>query len=189
MIKRIAGLGFKLALVCAVAAFGLSYTYCLTRERIAYQIWISQIMAAREVMPEVRENEDFEEQIEMAEEVRKKVPGLDKIFAGYRDGKLVGYAVQTLPRGYGGPVKLMVGIKDGVTTEISVVEHKETPGLGSNIEDPKWNRQFRNRKLNDPLKINKDIDSISGATISSKAVARGVKSALEANEFFSEWKQ
>lgn len=182
MIRKIANLGLRLSLVCALAAFGLSFTYSVTRERIAQQIWESQIKAARAVLPEVETNEDFTEREDIAARIREDVRSVDKIFEGFKNGELVGYAVQMLPRGYGGPITLMVGLSlEGVVTDISIVDHKETPGLGSYIENPAWSGQFRGKTAGDQLKVNKDIDSVSGATISSKAVTRGVKEALGAH--------
>jgi Na+-translocating ferredoxin:NAD+ oxidoreductase subunit G len=180
MMKKVLFLGLTLAVISAIAAFSLAYTYAVTRSRIAQQIWEEQIKAAKAVLPEVTRNEDFKEKVELADEIRKQVPLVDKVFEGYSGGALAGYAVQCLPRGYGGPITLMVGIRpNGETTGIKVVENKETPGLGSGIEDPAWNKQFQGRKPGDPLRVNKEYDAISGATISSKAIGNGVRAALE----------
>ncbi len=185
MIKKILSLGFNLAIICAIAAGALAYTYAKTKDRIAQQIWEEQIKAAKAVLPEVKKNEDFKEMKELTEAVRAKVALVDKIFEGYADGQLIGYAVQVLPRGYGGPITLMVGLGlDGRVSDIKVVDHRETPGLGSGIEDPAWAGQFQGKKSGDSLKVNKDFDALSGATISSKGIARGVKDALEAYTLF-----
>lgn len=179
MIKRIIALGINLAIICGVAAGGLSVTYCLTRETIEKQIIEKQLKAAKEVLPEVKMNEDFKEREDLYDKLKSEFPGVDKVFEGYRDDEVIGYAVQMLPRGYGGPVTMVVGIGlDGNTTGISIVSHGETPGLGSLIEDPEWQKQFKGKTKSDQLEVKKDIDSISGATISAKAVAKGVKDAL-----------
>ncbi len=182
MMKKVLSLGFNLAIICAIAAGALAYTYAKTKDRIARQIWEEQIKAAKAVLPEVKNNEDFKEMVELAAAVRRQAPLVDKVFEGYADGQLVGYAVQVLPRGYGGPITLMVGLRlDGRVSDIRVVDHKETPGLGSGIEDADWTKQFQGRKNGDSLKVNKDFDALSGATISSKAIARGVTDALRAS--------
>ncbi len=181
MIKKVISLGSILAVISAVAGFGLAFTYAITRTLIEQQIWMSQIAAAKAVLPMVSRDEDFKVDDALTAKAREKSQILDKVFLGYRDGKLAGYAMQMLPRGYGGPITLMVGVGlDGVTTTIKVVEHKETPGLGTGIEIPAWAAQFAGRKLGDPLRVNKEYDALSGATISSKAIGRGVREALEA---------
>lgn len=185
MVKKIISLGLNLAIICAIAAFGLSFTYAVTRERIAAQIWAEQIKAARVVLPKVKKDEDFKERKDLQEQLKKKLPELDKIFEGYSNGEVVGYAVQVLPRGYGGPITMIVGIRlDGKTTGISIVNHKETPGLGTEIENPAWQKQFKEKTVKDRLEVNKDVDAISGATISSKAISKGVKEALKAYTLF-----
>lgn len=185
MIRKILSLGLNLAVICAIAAGALAYTYTKTRDRIARQIWEEQIKAAKAVLPEVKRNEDFKEMTDLAAAVRTKAPMVDKVFGGYADGQLVGYAVQVLPRGYGGPITLMVGVRpDGMVSDIKVVDHKETPGLGGGIDDPAWTKQFQGKKSGDSLKVNKDFDALSGATISSKAIAKGVTEALAAYTLF-----
>lgn len=186
MVKKIISLGLNLAIISAVAGFGLSFTYAVTRERIAAQIWAEQIKAAKVVLPEVKKDQDFKERKDLYSKVKKKFPEVDKIFEGWKDGKMVGYAFQMLPRGYGGPVTMMVGITpEGKTTGISIVPgHKETPGLGANIENPVWQKQFKQKTIKNRLEVNKDIDAISGATISSKAITKGVKEALQAYALF-----
>ncbi|MDP6045444.1 MAG: FMN-binding protein [Phycisphaerae bacterium] len=53
---------------------------------------------------------------------------------------------------------------------------------GRKIQSPRFTRQFQGKGPDDPLKIGKDIDAVSGATNSSKAMARGVKRAIRAAE-------
>ncbi len=181
MMRKVASLGAILAIISAVAGFGLAFTYAITRTLIEEQIWKSQIAAAKAVLPMVARDEDFKVDDTLTARAQEKSQILDKVFLGYQDGKLAGYAMQMLPRGYGGPIKLMVGVGlDGTTTSIKVVEHKETPGLGASIEIPAWAGQFAGRKLGDPLRVNKEYDALSGATISSKAIGRAVREALEA---------
>ncbi len=180
--KKILLLGFNLAIICAIAASALAGVYALTRERIAKQIWEQQVKAAREVLPGAKEYK-LEERLQS--EAKNKFPVVDKIFGAYdSQGRAIGYAIQVMPRGYGGPIVLMVGVKEGKVQKIYVVDLKETPGLGDGIRDGKWQKQFAGKTIEDPLEVKKDIDAISGATISSKAVASGVKAALEVFETF-----
>ena len=95
-------------------------------------------------------------------------------------GRLVGYAVEAGAPGYGGAVRLMVGVDlQGQVTGVAVIDHSETPGLGSLIkDDPAFAAQFVGQTAG--LSLGRDIDAISGATVSSEAVTVGVGAAVGA---------
>jgi electron transport complex protein RnfG len=87
-------------------------------------------------------------------------------------------------KGYGGNVWLMVGFNmQGEIQRVVVVEHKETPGLGSKMLDSKFLNQYLSKNpgtIN--MKVKKDggsIDAITGATISSRAFSEAVQMAYE----------
>ena len=75
------------------------------------------------------------------------------IYPAKRNGKLVGMAVSTFTdKGFSGKIRMMVGFKpDGTISNISVLEHAETPGLGDKIEKSKsdWSTQFNNKNPGD----------------------------------------
>lgn len=90
-----------------------------------------------------------------------------------------GKAVEVSPRGYAGPVRMLVGVSlDGKVIGLKIIEQKETPGLGSNITSRKFLGQFIGKTINDPIQPKQDIDAITGATISSRAVCNGVREGL-----------
>lgn len=87
------------------------------------------------------------------------------------------------PNGYGGRIELLVGIAaDGKVQGVRVLGHKETPGLGDYIDlaVSDWARQFTGRDSkadNSAWRVKKDggeLDYVSGATISARAVAAAV---------------
>ena len=91
-----------------------------------------------------------------------------------------GKTIQVSPRGYSGPIEMLVGIDEkGNVSGIKILSHKETAGLGANIVNIKFLAQFKGKSKKDPLEAKKDIDAITGATISSRAVCSGVKEALK----------
>jgi electron transport complex protein RnfG len=103
------------------------------------------------------------------------------------DGSPVGYVVTVTPSGFGGTVELVVGVDlDGSCTGISIVDHSETSGLGANAAattstGEKFRSQFVGKS--GTLAVTKDggtIDALTGATITSRAVTRGVNAALAA---------
>ena len=94
-----------------------------------------------------------------------------------------GYAVEVAPGGFDGEITMMVGVKDGAVTGISIISHTETPGLGAvaaanNAKGEAFRGQFVG--LTGQLRIGDQIDGMSGATITSKAVVAGVNAALAA---------
>ena len=97
-----------------------------------------------------------------------------------------GFVVEVEPSGFGGTITMMVGIlPDGSVSGISIVSHTETAGLGS-VAAAKTaaGEAFRSQfvGLTGNVAVDKDggtIDSITSATITSRAVANGVNAALE----------
>jgi len=91
-----------------------------------------------------------------------------------------GKAVSVSPRGYSGPINMMVGVdRSGTVIGIKILNQTETPGLGANVVKTKFLNQFIGKTAKDQIEPKKDIDAITGATISSRAVCKGVKDALE----------
>ena len=91
------------------------------------------------------------------------------------------------PDGYVAPIRLLIGIdSEGRVIAVRAIQHLETPGLGDQIDAEKsaWIEQFKGRKLpaeNVPLALRRDggdLDHISGATITSRAVSNAVSNAL-----------
>ncbi|HZK38671.1 MAG TPA: FMN-binding protein, partial [Clostridia bacterium] len=102
-----------------------------------------------------------------------------------KDGRtLTGYIFTTVTKGYGGDVKLMSGISnDGKVSGIEVLELSETPGLGMKAYDDFFLKQFLGKGTCISV-VQKDADdnsvcAITGATITTQAVAGAVNIALE----------
>lgn len=181
--KRILWLGTSLMIVCLIAAGALGLTYALTKEQIARQAREEEARAFKEALPQVKRTRDFKERKDIFAELKEKYEDLGKISDGYANGQKVGVAVKVLPRGYGGFIEMVVGVNmRGKVVRIALVRHSETPGLGSNIENRSFQKQFWGKTANEPIEIGKDIDAITGATKSSKAMAKGIKEALEMHE-------
>jgi electron transport complex protein RnfG len=92
------------------------------------------------------------------------------------------------PDGYTESIRLIVGIsRNGVLTGVRVTKHKETPGLGDQIELEKsqWILNFDQKSLLDPMetgwKVKKDggaFDQMTGATITPRAIVKAVYKSL-----------
>lgn len=96
-----------------------------------------------------------------------------------------GYAVQVTPGGFGGEINMMVGVdKEGKVLGVSIISHAETPSLGAVAgAENEAGRAFRDSFIGlfGEVKVSKEggeADTITSATITSKAVATGVNAAL-----------
>lgn len=63
----------------------------------------------------------------------------------------------------------------GAVKQIEIMEYRES--YGSEVRDAKWRAQFIGKTAKDPLRLDQDIKNISGATLSSRHVAEGVRRA------------
>jgi electron transport complex protein RnfG len=105
-------------------------------------------------------------------------------FVGVFNGEASGIALETAGKGYGGEVGVMVGIdvKNGTLLGVGVTTHAETPGMGANAKDePSFVSQFKGMPIKDAYKVTNDggeINAISGATITSRAVCTATTEAI-----------
>jgi len=96
-------------------------------------------------------------------------------YPAINNDKPVGVAIETWTmNGFSGMVRLMVGFtQEGKIIEVVVLEQKETPGLGTKMNDPSFKDQFKGLiPGGEKFKVKKDggdIDAITAATISSRA--------------------
>jgi len=103
---------------------------------------------------------------------------VEDIYVIYDDENVIGYAYLAQGKGYGGTIEILVGLEDETTIKgISIITHSESPGLGSKITNDSYLQQYTGLKIEDSdMSFNGGkIDAITGATISSKAVADAVR--------------
>ena len=173
-----------LFIVTLVASTALAYVYELTKEPIEAAKLAKKLKAIDAVVPEY-DNQPVDDMFKVA-----VGDGLDSLefYPAKKEGQVVGTAVRSFTNtGYNGLVVLMVGIlPDGTIKDIEVVQHKETPGLGTKMESPKFKDQFKNM---DPsqvaIKVKKDggdIDAITAATISSRAFSAATQLAIDTHK-------
>ena len=160
--------------VSIFAAGTLGLVQELTKEPIMLSELANQEAAIKEVVPDF-DNNPIDEQY--------MLPTTDGdsllCFPGKKDGKLVGLAIRTYSnKGFSGLVEIMVGLKpDGEIFNYSVLEQKETPGLGAKMVD--WFKTDKNNQSvigmnpgKNKVWVSKDggeVDAITAATISSRA--------------------
>lgn len=165
-VRYILRLTLTLLLITSITAALLGLVNLLTEERIDALTLEKANNAMREVLPA----DDYEE-------LPVDAAGVTAL---YRAGD-VGYVVRVSTNGFGGAIDMMVGVdNDGVVTGISIVSHSETASLGANCTREDFRSQFIG--ATDDVAVTKDggqIEALTGATVTSRAVADGVKLAVE----------
>ena len=134
-------------------------------------------------------NDIIKDKVVISDDLLSEKQAVD-VYRAYKDNKPVAAIIQAIaPDGYSGSIFLLVGVNlDGTLGGVRVTEHKETPGLGDEIDQKKsdWVDGFKQKSLSNPKpkgwKVKKDggvFDQFSGATISPRAVVKAVYKALQ----------
>ncbi|MDR1415508.1 MAG: RnfABCDGE type electron transport complex subunit G [Odoribacteraceae bacterium] len=173
--------------LCAIALFSslsVASINALTVDTLNEVRLTSQLKAIRAVLPDFDNNP-----MDESDTLTTPDGSLLVLFPASREGVRVGTAVKSFSNnGYSGRVWLMVGFAaDGSVYDYTVLEHKETPGLGSKMDVwfAKGNRgDVTGKKPGDKaLRVRKDggeVDAITAATVSSRAFLDAVNRAANA---------
>ncbi len=169
-----------LFVICVVSGGVLGVVYNATKEPISAAETAKKTEAIKNVLPEFQTLKDVTVKSAVANE-DVEIP----FYLAYdADNNFIGAAVETFTnKGFSGNISLMVGIlADGTVKNISVLQHAETPGLGSKMSEPAFKDQFNDKnpasfKFN-VKKDGGDVDAITAATISSRAFCDAVNRAL-----------
>ena len=168
-----------LMVITIVSGGVLGFVYGLTKPAID-QVEISKNLKAI--------NEVLKSNVEIVKTETKDIDDLTYNLAYDAEGNFIGAAIKTYSKnGFGGKIELMVGmLANGIINKVSVLSQAETPGLGANMVNDKFKGQFDGK---DPktftLKVKKDggdVDAITAATISSRAVSEAIKKAADGFE-------
>ena len=168
----------SLTLLALVASACLGFVYEKTKIPIEMSILNKKLDAIKLVTPGFTNDPNAE----MFRLPTGEGDSLD-IYPAKKDSVVIGYAVNTYTKdGFSGNINLMAGFKpDGTIINITVLEQKETPGLGTKMTEPKFKDQFNDKNpAAFSLKVKKDggpVDAITAATISSRAFCDAVERA------------
>ena len=168
-----------LTLICLCAGTLLAYINGLTEEPIRAALYAEKMAAVTDVLPP-HDNRPAEATVAIEEDGRTWT-----FYTARRGENYVGAAAESSSQeGYGGTITIMVGLSaDGSVQGVSVLKHKETPGLGARITEPEFTGRFAGKSLTGTRwAVSKDqgeIDHITAATISSRAVVGAVKQAVD----------
>jgi Na+-translocating ferredoxin:NAD+ oxidoreductase RnfG subunit len=107
-----------------------------------------------------------------------------RAFKAESDGKVEGYAVIQETIGKHRPITYIVGITpEGKVFNVEILVYRESKG--NEVRRKRFNAQYEGKTVLDPIRINKDIINVTGATMSVRSVSAGVKRALVlAEEFY-----
>ena len=149
-----------LVVICFVASAVLAGVFHITDPMIQQRSAEAASQARTQVLPEGRNFEPYDGELTAG------------VTDAYIAGNGAGVVCSTSFNGFGGAVKLMIGMdQDGKITGIQVMEQSETPGVGSNALTESYLAGFTG------LESSEGVDAWSGATFTSKAVKRGVDAA------------
>lgn len=163
-----------LTCICLIVTALLAYVNTVTSPIIED----SEQKEAQAAMAEVLSEADGFEQIEFD----KSAESVSEIYQAKND---TGYVFILITKGYGGDMKLICGIKsDGTIEATKTLSHSETSGLGSKTAEDPYKSQYVGKNA-DTLK---DVDAISGATISSVAYINAIEDAVNTFELIKEGK-
>jgi electron transport complex protein RnfG len=165
--------GLILGVICLAATLVLAVTYEVTKPKIAEQLKTEEQAALKSIMPSA---DSF---------IEKSLDGIE-YFEALKDKAVVGYCVRVVGNGYNGYIRMIVGVDlNGTIEGVVVLEHSETPGLGARINEirpgesqPWFLKQFKGKPAGN-IAIKKDIDAITGATISSRAVTDAIRKTVD----------
>ena len=162
-----------LTAICTIVTLLLAMTNMLTAGKIAAN-------AARKAA-------ESRKKVLSAEEY-KPLDADGAVYGAYdADGNLVGVVITTESSGYGGKIEVMTGIKaSGEVSGVNILSMEETPGLGAKGKEDGFLRQYKGFDKPD-LAVSKDggeINALSGATITSRAITKAVNEAINLSKSY-----
>lgn len=190
--NRILKEGLILFAITVIAGAALGGVYSITKNPIAAAQVKAEQQAYQSVMPDA--SEFVEDESVSVENANKAIADagitgteMKKVLVGKdASGAIVGYVMNVSNmEGYSGEVNFTVGIlADGTVTGYETLINNETAGLGQKAKEASFSDQFKNKKV-EQFTVTKSgatsddqIDAISGATITSNAMTKGMNACL-----------
>jgi len=182
-----------------VLGFVLGGVHEITKERIKAAEIATEEAAYRAVFTEASAFEELEKAMEEVNLYLQEMGYKDTVRSIQKAtddaGNVLGYVINVIANdGSQSSIAFSVGItSEGVVNGYSITDIAETPGLGSKAEDEDFASQFRGKDVDemDDFEVVKsdadsgeEIEAITGATITSRAMANGVNAAVEVFEEF-----
>jgi len=184
--KETIKLGLVLLLVTAIAGGVLAGVNSITGPVIAEREKMESLSAILELFPDANDSVEYDEA--QVAEVANDNPAIREVTEVIDSGETIGYAMSVVTGGYAGDITTLVGVNaDGTLAGIKVLVMSETAGLGSKIvDDPAFAESFQGKGAGGNVTASgagagdDEVMMLSGATVSTNAVVRGVNEALDA---------
>ncbi|WP_409228271.1 RnfABCDGE type electron transport complex subunit G [Gudongella sp. SC589] len=179
-------LGVVLLLVTAIAGGVLAGVNSVTAPVIAEREKMESLSAILELFPDANDSVEYDEG--QVAEVASSNPSITEVTQVLKDGEVLGYAMTVVTGGYAGDIRTLVGVdSEGALAGIKVLVMSETAGLGSRIvDDPAFAESFQGKGAGGSVTPSgagagdDEVMMLSGATVSTNAVVKGVNEALDA---------
>lgn len=190
MNKQIIKDALILTCITLIAGILLGLVYDVTKQPIARQRELTKQKACKTVFADA-DTFDTEHTFDIGDwdlpdeyegcSIDEAIPALGK------DGGLLGYVLTvTCSEGYGGDITIMMGVTvSGTLNGIEFLSISETAGLGMEAKKPKFKDQFQDKQAQqftvtkDEAHDENEIEAVSSATITSKAVTKAVNAGLD----------
>ena len=181
--KETLKLGLILLVFALVAAGVLGYVNSVTEPIIAEREAREAQEAYQELIPEADEFVEFtSEELNEYKAINSKVTNIVKAIKG---GDEIGYLLTTNGGGYGGDITVITALIGDEIKAIKILKHKETPEIGTKVDNPDFQAQYSGKSVREPIAVKKEnpgaseIQAISGSTVSSRGVTDAVNIALD----------
>ncbi len=171
-----------LFVITGVSAVSLGYVYSITKAPIDASKQVKELAAISEVVYPGFDNKPNEEVLYIDDVTGN---GKLELYPARKDGKVTSVAIKTYTNnGFSGRIEMIIGFfLDGTINKYKVTSQMETPGLGTKITEDKFKTQFEGKNPKYfKLQVKKDggdVDAVTAATISSRAVANAVDRAYK----------
>ena len=183
--KYIIKLTVTLFVTCVIVAGLLGLVNSVTCGPIA-EINKAKTEAAMKAVVADPENSTFSEALEITGDMTAAASSagatVTEAYEVQVGGAPAGYALKIVSSGSQGNIEMMVGVDgEGAVTGVSIVDNSETSGIGSRVmsnENGVLDQFIGKSSTDTPLTVGKNVDAISGATVSSRGVTTGVNAAL-----------
>ena len=188
--KKIIKDTLALALITVIAGIALGAVYMITKEPIEKQNEKTKIAAYNAVFSDLDTYEEYKDAESLSKVLKENgfnaVDVNEVVYAYNSKGEDLGMIITVTDKeGYGGNIKMTVGIDvTGTITGLEILEISETAGLGMKAADKSFRDQYVGINADEVVYTkfgktqNNEIDAISSATITTKAVTDGVNGAI-----------
>jgi len=181
---------YLLAAAGLVASLLLGFADLATHGSIERRQAEDLLATLEQVLPSDLHDNDLLQAVKTVSDAAQNGVGETPVYLARKGGEVTAVAFKWIATGgYSGPVSLVVGVdRNGAVLGVRVIAHAETPGLGDKVDRNKsdWILSFDGRSLENTAagrwrvkKDGGDFDQFAGATITPRAVVRGVQAGLE----------